>query len=170
MDIRWFGAILIVVGCSGVGFTMAAGARQEERQLLKLMGILTFMETELQYRLTALPELCAMAAREVGGTVGRVFCELSGALMRQEQPDVGECMQEVLKKKEEFSRRIRRHLLQLGRSLGRYELTGQLKSLQTVRCGCERDLQEIRKNRDVRLRSYQTLGLCAGTALVILFA
>jgi len=170
MDIRWFGAVLIIAGCGGFGFTLAAGARKEERHLSKLMRVLSFMETELQYRLTPLPDLCAMAAREAGGSVGTVFSELSKALFRQEQPDAAQCMRAVLKDDGEFSRRIRRHLLQLSRSMGRYDLPGQLQGLQTVRKACEADLQDIRKNRDIRLRSYQTLGLCTGTALVILFA
>lgn len=169
MDIRWFGALLILAGCGGFGFLVAAGARQEERQLSKLMRILIFMENELQYRLTPLPDLCAMAAGETGGSIGQIFRDLSRALFQQEQPDAAICMQSVLNNEGDLSRRIRRHLLQLGRSLGRYDLPGQILGLQTIRKACEADLQDIRKNRDVRLRSYQTLGLCAGTALVILF-
>lgn len=169
MDIRWLGAVLIIAGCGGFGFTLAAGARREEWHLSKLMQILDFMETELQYRLTSLPELCSMAAREAGGSVGRIFSELSEALFRQEQPDAAHCMGAVLKERDEISKRIRRHLLYLGKSLGRYDLPGQIQGLRTVRNACESDLAVIRKNRDIRLRSYQTLGLCAGTALVILF-
>jgi hypothetical protein len=33
---------------------------------------------------------------------------------------------------------------------------------------CEHSLESIRNNRDARLRSYQTLGVCTGAALAIL--
>lgn len=58
---------------------------------------------------------------------------------------------------------------ELGQTLGRFDLPGQLRGLESIRRTCRRELDELAKNRDVRLRSYQTLGLCAGAALAILF-
>ena len=57
----------------------------------------------------------------------------------------------------------------MGSSLGRFDLDGQLLGLEAVRVYCQEQLSEMSKDRDVRLRSYQTLGLCAGAALAILF-
>ena len=57
----------------------------------------------------------------------------------------------------------------LGASLGRFDLDGQLKGLESVRSDCREELKQLGLHRDERLRSYQTLGLCAGAALTILF-
>lgn len=57
---------------------------------------------------------------------------------------------------------------ELGRNLGRFDLTGQLSSLRALRAGCEDSLKQLTDNRDNRLRSYQTLGLCTGAALAVL--
>ena len=35
--------------------------------------------------------------------------------------------------------------------------------------GCEKDLEFLERNRQLRLRNYQTLGFCGGVALVVLF-
>jgi len=48
-------------------------------------------------------------------------------------------------------------------------MEGQLKGLESVRQECRRQVETLSYNRDARLRSYQTLGLCAGAALAILF-
>ena len=170
MSIKWIGAILIITGCGGVGFSMAAAARQEERLLTGLIRVLHFMEAELQYRLTPLPELCAMAAKESGICLASVFRELAENLSRQNHPDAAQCMLSALKSHDDLPVRLKKHLRQLGRSLGRFDLPGQIKGIQTVRNTCESDLDHLRMNRDIRLRSYQTLSLCAGTALVIIFA
>ena len=53
--------------------------------------------------------------------------------------------------------------------IGRFDLEGQLQGLESVRVYCRDQLDNLAKDRDVRLRSYQTLGLCAGAALAILF-
>lgn len=169
MIIKWFGAALIVGGCGGFGLALAWGSRREENQLSQLVRVLEFLETELQYRLTPLPELCLLASGEVGGCLGNVFRDLSAALSDRIHPDAGSCMSDVLQRCDDLSGRLRRHLRYLGKSLGRFDLPGQLQGLRSVRCACETDIRTLRSQKDVRLRSYQTLSLCAGAALVILF-
>ncbi len=168
MGYKWIGAILIVTSCSGCGFAIAAGKRREERLLCQLMEILQFMEADLRYRMTPLPELCRMAAREANGILQVVFLNLYRELTWQKLPDAGSCMYAAIRRSGDISPRARRLLVQLGHTLGRFDLDGQLQGIQAVRKRCEESLQSIRKNRDERLRSYQTLGICAGAALAII--
>lgn len=168
MSIKGIGAALIIAGCGGFGFSLAAGIRQQEKLLHQLIHILQVLESELQYRLTPLPELCILASRECNGILRKIFRELTQVLSRQERPDAADCMDIVLYRCEEVPGRIRKHLRFLGKSLGRFDLTGQLEGLRRVRGACESDLTVLARNRDQRVRSYQTLSLCAGTALAIL--
>ena len=170
MGYKWIGAILIILSCTACGFSIAAGKRREEQLLIQMLQILRFMEMELRYRLTPLPELCKMAADETRGTLRNILMNLYRELCRQKLPDAGSCMAAAIGRCGDIPTRIRSILSQLGYSLGRYDLEGQLLGLQTVRKRTEESLGNIRRNRDERLRSYQTLGICAGTALaVILF-
>lgn len=168
MEYRWIGAILIVAACSGCGFSIAAGKRKEERLLLQLLQILQLMESELRYRLTPLPDLCRMAAGEAKGTLRVVFLNLYRELSWQKLPDAGSCMSAAIQRTGDISGRVRRLLVQLGQTLGRFDLEGQLQGIQAVGKRCEESLESIRKNRDERLRSYQTLGICGGAALAII--
>ena len=63
---------------------------------------------------------------------------------------------------------LREELKLMGKTLGRFDLDGQLRGLESVKDDCIRALEKLSDNRDVRLRSYETLGLCAGAALAIL--
>ena len=168
MGYKCIGAILIVASCSGCGFAIAAGKRREERLLGQLMGVLQFMEAELQYRLTALPDLCRMAAGECRGILQTVFLNLYRELSWQKLPDAGSCMYAALQRTGELPSRVRRPLVQLGHTLGRFDLPGQIQGIRDVRKRCEESLENLRKNRDERLRSYQTLGICTGAALAII--
>ena len=78
------------------------------------------------------------------------------------------CMAAAIRESGELPNRIRSILAQLGHSLGRFDLEGQIQGIRTVRRRTEESLESIRKNRDERLRSYQTLGICAGAALAII--
>lgn len=169
MVLKLLGVILIVAGCGGVGFRIAANHRQEEKALRQLIGILDFMECELQYRLTPLPELCRLASKEFAQVPGKVFYELSLEMEAQVSPDMECCMSAVLGKLNDIPTITKEALEHLGKSIGRFDLDGQLKGLESVRQDCRRNLETLGNNRDMRLRSYQTLGLCAGAALAILF-
>lgn len=168
MGYKWIGAILIVASCSGCGFAIAAGKRREEKLLWQLMGILQFLERDLQYRLTPLPELCRMAAGETRGILNTVFMNLYRELNWQKQPDAGSCMYAAIQRSGEIPAKVRRLLVQLGHTLGRFDLPGQLQGIQSVQKRCEDTLGNIQKNREEQLRSYQTLGICAGAALAII--
>lgn len=168
MGYKWIGAILIITSCSGCGFAIAAGKRREEKLLLQLMDILQLIERDLKYRLTPLPELCRIAAGESKGVLSTVFINLFRELNWRKQPDAGSCMYVAIQRSGDIPTKVRRLLVQLGHTLGRFDLDGQLQGIQSVQKRCEDILENIRKHRDEQLRSYQTLGICAGAALAII--
>ena len=169
MSIKIIGAALIIAGCGGVGFSMAASHRKEEKALRQLIRALDYMGCELQYRLTPLPELCRCAASESGGAVSQALINLASELESQVSPDAPSCMNAALSRTAGLPSAARKNLQLLGTSLGQFDLQGQLTGLEAARKHCRRELEELSRDRDVRLRSYQTLGLCAGSALAILF-
>lgn len=169
MNYKWIGAILIVVSCGGFGFSLAAMQLREEKTLRQLIGALDYMECELQYRLTPLPELCRKTGEDARGCIREVFRILAEELEAQISPDVERCMNAALSQSKDIPRHTLEAFQILGQTLGRFDLTGQLKGLEAVRTTCRRRLEELTTNKEPRLRSYQTLGICTGAALAILF-
>lgn len=164
--VRIIGAGCIVAGCGGFGFAMAAANRREERELRRLISVLEFMSCELSYRMTPLNALCRSAAEE--GMVGRFFTELAAELEQGTAPDVQVCVYTVLNRLE-LPRVLRRQLWELGETLGRFDLSGQLRGLEGAIRSAGEALRTIREGAEGRRRCWQTLGLCAGAALAILF-
>lgn len=169
MQLKLIGALLVFSACGGLGFHIAACHRREENALRQLMGILGYMESELQYRLTPLPSLCKQAAQGAEGALARIFYELSNELESQLSPDAERCMTHAVESVPSVTPQCREVLTLLGKSLGKFDVEGQLKGLESVKAECGRRIEDLSLNRDNRLRSYQTLGLCAGAALAILF-
>ena len=166
--LKLFGVIFIIAGCGGVGFRLAANHKKEERTIRQLIEIIDFMACELQYRLTPLPDLCREVAKQFPSTLSDVFSELALEMDAQLFSDMSICMAVVLNKNRTLPQISRSQLELLGKSIGRFDLEGQLKGLNTVCEECKRKLKILANNRESRLRSYQTLGLCAGAALAIL--
>lgn len=159
----------MILGCGGFGLKIAAAQRAEERTLRNLISVLDYMECELQYRLTPLPDLCRQSAAESSGCIRLIFSNLANELEDQISPDVERCMNAALCNVKGVPKRVMDNFVLLGSSLGRFDMNGQLKGLEAVRKECRRTLEAVTRNQDVRLRSYQTLGLCAGAAIAILF-
>lgn len=166
---KWIGAALIVLGCGATGFSLASAHRKQERELRQLMGALDYMQCELQYRLTPLPDLCRQTAAQVSGCLRILFSRLAEELEDQVAPDVQHCMNAAIARTGELTAAAAAVAGNMGRTLGRFDLEGQLRGLENGRQECRRVLESLSENRDNRLRSYQTLGLCAGAALAILF-
>jgi stage III sporulation protein AB len=167
MDIKWYGAILIISACGGFGFTLSAAHRREEKSLKTLINILDFMASELHFRGTPLPDLCRMAAGENRGGIGKVFTLLALELDQNRNPDVQSCMESALSNMD-IPRVTLENLHNLGNALGRFDLEGQLNALLLVRDSCRKSLEQLTSDREQRLRNYQTISLCAGAALAIL--
>lgn len=168
MSYKWIGAVLVIVGCGGFGCLLAANHRKEEQGLRQLIRVLDYMVQELQYRLTPLPELCRQAGKETRGALREVFLNLARELDWQIAPDAASCMRTALSRSHSLPVTVRELVKQLGATLGHFELEGQLQGLEAVREDCCKALARLEADRDARLRSYQTLGFCAGAALAIL--
>ena len=166
---KWIGALLVLVGCGIFGFYSAALYNAEERSIRKLIAVLDFMSCELQYRLTPLPDLCRQAANEGSGPLKKLFMSFTEELESQIAPDVKSCMSAAVSRCANLPELTKQCLMQLGSSMGRFDLPGQIQALESVRITCRKHLSTLEAGKDVRLRSYKTLGLCAGAALVILF-
>lgn len=168
MFLKYIGAVFIIIGCGGFGLMITCNHKKEQNNLGKLISALDFMGCELQYRMSALPELCRITAAECDQPLRKIFSQLAIELEDQISPDVQRCMEVVLARCPELPSQTTDMLHLLGTSLGRFDLDGQLKGLEHVRQECRVRLNKLSNNAEVRLRSYQTLGLCAGAALVIL--
>ena len=169
MNLQWIGAILIIAGCGGIGFGMALSYKREENTLRQLIRVMDMFCCDLEYRMTPLPELFRKAANTATGQLSKLFSIVAQELENQVAPDAAYCMASALRKTRELPGKVLFTLTDLGRSLGQYDLPGQLQGIKAVQASCVRQLDDMENNRTQRIRSYQTLGLCAGAALAILF-
>lgn len=168
MYIKIIGALLIIGCCGGYGMLLALSHRRLVLQLRQLEQVYGQMYAELEYRLTPIPELCRLCAAQLPMPLCNVFMSLAEILETQSANDVSTAMCLVLERHRNLPTEISKQLELLGHNLGRFDLPGQLRGLCQCKSECERKRNELEHNQQQRLRSYQTLGFCAGAALAIL--
>ena len=168
MYIKLTGALLIIAGCGGYGIMLARNHRREVNALHELVLVLDRMICELEYRLTPLPELCRFGAEQSKGPVSAFFLSLANAMDEQVSADVSMCTITALKQVSGMPTQAAAQLQAMGQTMGRFDLSGQLTSLEQCKQSCLGQLEVLEHRQTERLRSYQTLGFCAGAALAIL--
>lgn len=168
MKLKLIGAVFMIFGCGRMGWKIAAAYRKEAHALDALCHAFSFMQCELRYRLTPLPYLCEATSAAITGPVSVFFSRLSSELKKQISPDVRCCVETVLSA-EKLPQAAQVYLRLMGDTLGQFDLEGQLQGLAYLMDETTTALENHRKDQGNRLRSYQTLGLCAGAAMAILF-
>lgn len=166
--IRILGAAAVIAGCSGFGLSLTAAARKECCMLRMMIRMIQQMQWELKYRMTELPELCRLSGEAGSGIIREIFMTMAGKLERREVEDVSAAFLAELNQ-HKLPRHVRRNLKQLAANLGRYDLESQLQGLETVRQQCRMDLIELESERKKQMRCYETLAVCAGVSLAIIF-
>lgn len=169
MMLRILGAIFLVLGCSGVGFGLSAAYKKELATLKTFIESLDMMECELTYRRTSLPLLCHYIAAKQAGVIRLYFQNLEKELLRQVQPSAASCAFLALEKTQQLPRSVRELIYQLARSLGEFDIDGQVLGIQAVKKVASQKLHYMTENQELRMKNYRTFGICAGVAIVILF-
>ena len=168
MSLKLIGTVFVIISCGACGFCIASQYIQKLKQLENIIHMLYYMENELEYQNSSLPVLCRQCAKHSAGQISAVFLLLSNEMEQQFKPDVFQCMQVVLDKICIQDAFIRETFRDLGKNLGGFHAGGQVSSLQRIRKNCEQELYNMKANKNNCVRSYQTLGLCAGAAIAIL--
>lgn len=168
MYFKWIGSVLIVAGCGGFGISLSGHFRKERQLLQSMLSLLTFLECQLQYQLTPLPELCRQAGRATGGILEEIFLNFSRELDWQKSPDTDGCMTEAIRKSRNVPGRVKNLLRQMGMTLGSFDLPGQLQEFAQLRMVCEQELSQLSSTLEPRIKTCRTLSVCAGAAAAIL--
>ena len=169
MNFKLLGALLVITACGGCGFLIAYRYMVRIRVLDNFLLVLDFMISDLQYRNTPLPQLCRRASERCNGKVRQILMELADELDAQISHDVGCCMASVLDRLGSLEVITYSEMMEFGNKLGLFDLPGQVQGLERCREHCILKLEMMNRDKASRLRSYQTLGLCTGAAIVILF-
>lgn len=168
MIMRMFAAVLVISGCSGIGFSMCRNYLKEERALESLNRCLDWMILELNYRMSPLGQLFMDASNLGDGDVQLVLKRFAEELQRNVTPEVSICMDAALASVGQVPARLKTYFKEMGASVGTLDLNGQITALHTISERCKQEVKVMKSQGENCLRNYRTLGICAGITLVII--
>lgn len=168
MTFRLLGAACVILGCGGFGFMITANMRREMSSMRQLIYALEFIECELAYRMVPLAQLSRLAAAISNGCVKRLLSCIAEELELQQAHNVEECICNAIVRCPDVPALTVKRIKELGKTLGKFDLNGQIKCICGNNAENKRLLEQLNVDYITKIRSYKTLSLCAGAALVIL--
>lgn len=167
MSIKLIGAALLVGGFGYTGQILVTHRKKTTKLMQQLIASFSFMECELSYRLTPLPDLLRRAA-DGSAILQQFYSTLASELEGQISPNVSCCVDAALAAVPELPDIIKNGLIRFGKNVGRFDLDGQIRGIATVREECVAILSTYTHDQDTKLRNYRALALCAGVMVAIL--
>lgn len=163
---KLIGMLFIVVSAGSVGFRIAFLLKKRCSLVRQLLQALQVLRNEITFCATPLPQAFALMAVSSDGALGRLFSDVAKDMDRRRWATPQAAMEKALEQTpEELLAPI---LIALSKSLGKYDLDAQLMGIEAARQECETLLQNLERERSLKSRTYETLGICAGLAAVIL--
>ena len=100
--------------------------------------------------------------------MGKVLLDFSKGLESNRNSDIASCLEQAIKESKKISKEAEDSLLEFGVNLGHFDVFGQVRDIEAVCDHCQKKIQEIETGKEERIRTYRTLGFCAGAALAIM--
>lgn len=167
--LRPFGALLVFLGCSAVGFTAASELKREQDLLRAFTASLALLRFEIGYRARSLPEIFSKASQSAPEPLSGFFCRLAGTVSESPGENLSAHIKASLLSSGTLPKPICEALEYLGGSLGGTDTETQLHTISLCENMISTAERELHQEFCQRGRARRTLGVCAGAVLAILF-
>lgn len=167
---RIAGVIFIVASAGIMGFRVALALRRRCELLRRLMAALQLMKNEIAFCGTPLPQTFALMAASCDGALEQLFSHIAKDMDKRRWLTPLAAMQQALPTVPELPKgdRVSLILLELAGKLGRYDLESQRQGIDMALAQLEEECRTAERERSVKGKTYETLGVCAGLAVAIL--
>lgn len=169
--VKLVGAVLVTVGCAGIGFYKSSEILQRIEELREFQRLLLLLKSEIQYLAQPLPEALAKVAVRAKGKYRDFFSELEKILYDKQ----GESFAEI------WSNGVRKYfsdtslkeddlklLCNIGDNIGFLDKQTQLSALEMYMENLKINIQYLIQNAAARQRVCKCVGAFCGLLAVIL--
>lgn len=167
--IKLIGGIFIILGAGSFGLSGTLCFYSQLRTVREFSAAMEILRCEMNYTLAPLTKLCKTVAGRTRGACSFFFASF-GKLLDEGIPRSIAARRLLSDEKTyRLPGEAQIALLELFESLGAYELEGENQLLQMTVLRLKAAEEHLEQEKKPLAKSYASLGLCTGLALVILF-
>lgn len=169
--IKMLGLICIIVGGSGIGYSMSQQVSRRYTELQNLQRMAAMLVGEITYGNTPLPEALSSIGRRLEGPVADFLDKLSKNLLEQPHESLAVLFEQRMREclgKSQLQEKDLETLARMGSFLGYLDRDMQLRTLKLYQSELEREMEDTYKSMPGKKKLYQCIGIMGGLFLVIL--
>jgi stage III sporulation protein AB len=163
------GALLVTAASMMSGWAARQSLRQRQTLLRQLRLALELMQGELELHMPAVSQLFETVGEQLGGPLGEFFLgtAVQMAAVTGRPPKTAMKLQ-LEEQNLLLSAEEKAMLLELGGTLGRYDLEGQARTLDFYKRRLDERIEAENQSIRQRSRAWMTASVCTGLMLVVL--
>lgn len=164
------GVIFVICSLFSVGIHISLGMKKHCAELREILMAVTLLKNEISVCKTPLPQAFALMAAATKGTSEKLFSDIACTLNRKRWITVSAAMEQAMQsnqtiqKQEELCSIFRN----MAAGIGKYDRSSQIETLDRTISSLELMIDQAEKERSLKSKTYEVLGLCAGLSLAIL--
>jgi stage III sporulation protein AB len=171
MLLKILGSLIVVAGCSLLGYVFSRDCVRRPQQLRELQNLLQIFENHITYLSMPLIEAFTLVG-QAGGTEAAILFKLAAEKLSQKScfsaSEAWEAAVKEGRKHTALNHEDESILLIFGRMLGSSDLEGQLKNIELAKTQLKMQEQKAEDNRKKNEKMYKGLGVLGGLAIVII--
>lgn len=171
MMFKLFGASLIIIATTWIGFATAHTYRQRPKQIRQLRTALSLLETEIGYGIRPLEQACRGIALRLDGAIATLFATCADNLSQFDGLSTYECFSQAINqvwKQTALKKSEKAILLDFSKTVGTSDREDQLHHLEMTSTNLEVVERQARDEQLQYEKMCKTLGILAGALIVIL--
>lgn len=165
--LKTVGAVMVIAGTVGLAWREVNRLRERTKVLRSLQGTMSYLEEELTFRLTPLPNLFEHLAKNRQGGVSRFFQTVWDAMDMPESSMRQNWVQAARKELSILKEAERQTVEELGEVLGQYDAQTQAQALRLAGERLAGAYAEAKADQQRLGKVYLALGVAGGLATVL---
>lgn len=169
--LKLVGIIVVLCGTTALGIYKSCQYMSRFRNLNEIKKAFLYIQGEVRYRNTPMPETLEEAAFKIKGPIGSFFRHVSGRLDEKKGLDFKEVWERCLLEDvsgEVLEREAREELAGMGSQLGCLDRQMQEKAIDYFLDRWEYIIEKRQSEKSNRLRLYYVCGIMGGLLMVII--
>lgn len=167
---KWFGALLIIMATTMIGFEWSRQLSGRPKQIRQLKHALQILEGEMLYSQLPLQEAFLIVSKRMPYPVNYLFRLLVKKMKEtnDEFPDIWRKSVQLFLSRSYLGRNEAEILYQFGRSIGQHDLSQQQKHIYLAMTHLDRELDEARDQHLKFSQMAKSIGFLAGVFIVLI--
>lgn len=169
--VKIMGCILVMAGCTAIGFWRAEYMRRRLQEMQELKRYVLFMKGEIRCGNRTLPETFLELGKKAKGVWKQFFCNIGEELKKMQGGTLSEIWKEEMNKQLSGSylkEREKKEWMTLGENLGYLDMEMQLHLLDIFQMHLSENMKEEREDVKNQSKLSRILGVMSGIFLTVL--